>query len=239
MHTTSTSWEHFGTKKSSFVCGTRHGTGPSLSRQDGGPIPKELLSKLLASRRANAGGFNLRQIVLATFDQEAHTRGATDTQQLFSDTYDAVLGIRPIPGTNMTASWGHMVGYDAQYYGYLVSTACPLIQNVPTTTTKTYTRVFFFWDILCQTRFILTVLSLSLSLSLLIAPSHQWSEVFSFDMFETRFRAEGLLSPKVGLDYRRKILEPGGSRDANRLLRDFLGRDPTEEAFLRAKGLKA
>ena len=75
---------------------------------------------MMSSRKANAGGFNLRQIILATFDQRAHTRERADTQKLFSDTYASILGIRPIEGTNMTAAWGHMVGYDAQYYGYLV-----------------------------------------------------------------------------------------------------------------------
>jgi Zn-dependent oligopeptidase len=30
-------------------------------------------------------------------------------------------------------------------------------------------------------------------------------------MFETRFNKEGLLNPKTGLDYRKMILEPGGS----------------------------
>jgi Zn-dependent oligopeptidase len=30
-------------------------------------------------------------------------------------------------------------------------------------------------------------------------------------MFETKFNKEGLLNPKTGLDYRKKILEPGGS----------------------------
>ena len=79
------------------------------------------MEKLIASRKANAGANNLRQIILGTFDQRVHSQNSADTAKEFSDIYSEILGIRAIPGTNMTASWDHMCGYDAQYYGYLVS----------------------------------------------------------------------------------------------------------------------
>ena len=61
---------------------------------------------------------------------------------------------------------------------------------------------------------------------------YMWSKVFGDDMF-SRFQAEGSLNPDVGTDYRRKVLEPNGTKDGDVLLRDFLGREPNNEAFLR------
>ncbi len=88
---------------------------------DHSDIPVDILNKLVESRVANAGAFNLRQIILSTFDQRIHTTGQADTTQVFADTYKEILGIDTVPGTNMPANFGHMAGgYDAQYYGYLV-----------------------------------------------------------------------------------------------------------------------
>ena len=55
-------------------------------------------------------------------------------------------------------------------------------------------------------------------------------------MFATKFKG-ALLDKAAGLSYREKVLEPGGSKDASVLLRDFLGREPTQDAFLKSKGL--
>ena len=63
-----------------------------------------------------------------------------------------------------------------------------------------------------------------------------WSKVYGDDMF-SRFEAEGITSPEVGAAYRREILERGGSADAEDLLRNFLGREPSNAAFLRHLGL--
>ncbi|PRP89272.1 hypothetical protein PROFUN_02146 [Planoprotostelium fungivorum] len=66
--------------------------------------------------------------------------------------------------------------------------------------------------------------------------SYLWSEVFSSDLF-SRFQAEGILSPKVGEDYRRLVLQPAASEDGMKLLGDFLGRAPNQESFLKSLGL--
>jgi thimet oligopeptidase len=64
-----------------------------------------------------------------------------------------------------------------------------------------------------------------------------WSQVFGLDMF-SRFIEEGATNPVVGMRYRREILEPGGSLDGDQLLRNFLGREPSNEAFLRHIGIE-
>ena len=63
-----------------------------------------------------------------------------------------------------------------------------------------------------------------------------WSEVIGDDLFG-RFEAEGVASPEVGRSYRSTILEPNGSRPAAELVRDFLGRDPTPDAWLHLRGM--
>jgi thimet oligopeptidase len=64
-----------------------------------------------------------------------------------------------------------------------------------------------------------------------------WAKVIGDDMFG-RFSREGVLSPAVGAVYRRKILEPNGSRDADELVRAFLGREPSSAEFLRLRDMR-
>lgn len=60
--------------------------------------------------------------------------------------------------------------------------------------------------------------------------TYGWSRVIAADMF-SRFKAEGLTNPQTAADYRRLVLEPGGTRPAAELVRDFVGRDVSFDAF--------
>jgi thimet oligopeptidase len=58
---------------------------------------------------------------------------------------------------------------------------------------------------------------------------YMWSEVLALDMLSP-FRKD-MLDPKVGLAYREKVLSQGGQREEADMVRDFLGREPSSEAF--------
>lgn len=61
--------------------------------------------------------------------------------------------------------------------------------------------------------------------------SRIWSEVFAADIFACKFR-DGLLNQYVGMQFRNKVLAPGGSKEPIEILSDFLGREPSIQAFV-------
>ncbi|MCK9345269.1 MAG: Zn-dependent oligopeptidase [Candidatus Pacebacteria bacterium] len=67
--------------------------------------------------------------------------------------------------------------------------------------------------------------------------SYLWSKVYAADMF-TRFEKEGILNKKTGADYKKWILEKGGSMEEIELVKGFLGRKPSNKAFLKEIGIK-
>jgi len=66
--------------------------------------------------------------------------------------------------------------------------------------------------------------------------SYIWSRVYSEDLF-TKFEEAGFMDEKTGLEYREKILAPGGSLDPDEMVRSFLGRDSNNKAFLKSLGI--
>ena len=58
---------------------------------------------------------------------------------------------------------------------------------------------------------------------------YMWSEVLALDMLAPF--GKDMLDPKVGLRYRDTILSQGGQREEMDMVRDFLGRAPSPDAF--------
>jgi thimet oligopeptidase len=155
----------------------------------GEPFPQELLEAMIRARNLASGMLAERQFFYGIFDLECHLdpEGDVDTIQLAHDLWDPEkAGVElydPVPGTYFHASFGHLVGYQAGYYGY------------------------------------------------------QWSLVYASDMFQ-RFKELGMLSPAAGTYYRDKILARGGSVDGLEMVREYLGREPRMDAYLRHLGLE-
>ncbi|KAF4335939.1 thimet oligopeptidase [Fusarium beomiforme] len=65
-----------------------------------------------------------------------------------------------------------------------------------------------------------------------------YSEVFSLDMFHSFF-AKNPMDGKEGRRYRHTVLERGGSIPELEFLKEFLGREPSSEAFYKELGLSS
>lgn len=63
-----------------------------------------------------------------------------------------------------------------------------------------------------------------------------WSDVYSADMYSVFAAADD--AGRIGARYRKTVLAPGGSQEEADLVRRFLGREPSEDAFLESLGLK-
>ncbi|WP_415882993.1 oligopeptidase A [Neptuniibacter sp. QD34_54] len=66
--------------------------------------------------------------------------------------------------------------------------------------------------------------------------SYKWAEVLSADAF-SRFEEDGIFNTDTGVDFRRNILEMGGSREPMELFVAFRGREPQVDALLRHSGI--
>jgi thimet oligopeptidase len=89
-------------------------------------IPVEILAKLQEAKLATEGTRYRRQVALALTDMALHTKihdGNTNevvplSNEVFGDAFIAL-----VPDTAFVAYFGHLMGYDAGYYGYAWSDA--------------------------------------------------------------------------------------------------------------------
>ncbi|CAK8567216.1 unnamed protein product [Lathyrus sativus] len=64
--------------------------------------------------------------------------------------------------------------------------------------------------------------------------SRIWSEVFAADIFASMF-CNGVSNQLPGMQFRNKVLAPGGGKDSIELISDFLGRKPSIQAYFENK----
>ncbi len=64
-----------------------------------------------------------------------------------------------------------------------------------------------------------------------------WADVYSSDMYSAFTASGNPRSPEIGGRYRKAVLAMGGSRDEVESVREFLGREPREDAFLESLGV--
>ena len=149
-------------------------------------IPDELLDKMFAAKNVNSGTKALQQIYYGVLDFTLHSDFDPDGDKTTTDIVASLqneITLYPYQeGTHKEASFGHLNGYGAAYYGY------------------------------------------------------KWSEVYAQDMFSI-FEEKGVMNKEQGMRYIKIILEKGGTEDPLALVKEFLGREPNSNAFLRSMGL--
>jgi thimet oligopeptidase len=82
-------------------------------------IPDALYASLIAARHFGEAIATQRQLFLATLDQTYHTSDpGFNTTSVMEELRRDYSPFAPIPNTHFQATFGHLVGYDAAYYGY-------------------------------------------------------------------------------------------------------------------------
>ncbi len=66
---------------------------------------------------------------------------------------------------------------------------------------------------------------------------YMWSKVFALDMFY-KVKEAGLLNPEIGEKIVDLVLSKGGSVDPDIMIKNFLGREPNQKAFLKDLGIE-
>jgi thimet oligopeptidase len=84
-------------------------------------IPEQILNQLKASKLAIEGTFYRRQLAFGLLDMALHTQIHADNAQETVPLSNKIIGdtfFPEPPDTAFVAYFGHLMGYDAGYYGY-------------------------------------------------------------------------------------------------------------------------
>ena len=61
-----------------------------------------------------------------------------------------------------------------------------------------------------------------------------WSEVYAAEVFQYFKDSGDIFNREIGLHYRQCILEKGGTETGFRMMKNLLGREPNNAAFMKA-----
>ncbi|MCL2777469.1 MAG: Zn-dependent oligopeptidase [Polyangiaceae bacterium] len=91
--------------------------------ESGKAMPEKLYASLVRSRSFGRALATERQLFLAALDQAYHTRQpqngkSIDSTRVLAEINNAYTAFQYVEGTHFQASFGHLIGYDAGYYGY-------------------------------------------------------------------------------------------------------------------------
>ncbi|NUQ78214.1 MAG: oligopeptidase A [Polyangiaceae bacterium] len=85
----------------------------------GAKIPDDLFEAMQRARTFGRALSTQRQLFLAKLDQEYHTRAVPfSTTKVLEEVQNATDSFQFVRGTHFQSSFGHLIGYDAGYYGY-------------------------------------------------------------------------------------------------------------------------
>ncbi len=88
-------------------------------------LPEELFNKMLASKNVGSGLANTQQVLYGMIDFTLHDKydpiGSKTTTEVVKELQNQITLYPYLDGTTMQASFGHLMGYAAGYYGYLWS----------------------------------------------------------------------------------------------------------------------
>jgi Zn-dependent oligopeptidase len=191
----------------------------SKHHETGATLPRDLLDKMLDAKNVNVGLNMARQIYLSTLDLEIHGTDPPTTaeglQTLVDRLRPEISLIENPEGANMLRSFGHLMNQcDSASQcvrrwrsGRRDSVGDPRCRR--DVSTHRYSAAYY---------------------------GYLWAEVLSADMFAQCFEKDPF-DAKAGRRYRDLVLAPGGVGKILDHLTTFLGRPPSQEAFLKSRGI--
>ncbi|MFA5129888.1 MAG: M3 family metallopeptidase [Patescibacteria group bacterium] len=91
----------------------------AVHAETGMAIPDDLFAAMVTARTFGLATFTERQLFLAALDQTYHTsEPGIDTTKIVNTLHTQYSSFSRIPDTFFQATFGHLVNYDAAYYGY-------------------------------------------------------------------------------------------------------------------------